>query len=219
MVQPVWFASSLGFRLSHECKVHDFVSDFMQVADLSTLGAFLSLLYAVWAARNALCFTSKTSTVEQILSHAASLTPMQHMEIPMVPHPPRPTTWSRPPQGTCKLNFDAAVATNGDAGFGLVARNFRGDILVAACAPLGPVSSSLVAEVLSFRWALSLAADLGFRRIVFETDCLLLYEAWKRRGGCSILDSLLLDCHTMSTFFDVFASVLFVVLGTVSLML
>ncbi|XP_057432375.1 uncharacterized protein LOC130725139 [Lotus japonicus] len=204
MVQPIWFASSLGFRLAHECRVHEFVSDFMQVADMSSLGAFLTLLYAIWMARNGLCFKEKASTLEQILTHAASLTPLPPLEGPMVPQVHRPNTWSRPHPGTFKINFDAAMAPTGDAGFGLVARNSRGEVLAAACSSHGPAASSLLAEGLSFRWALGLAMDLGFRRVVFETDCLLLYEAWKHRGGCSILDSLILDCRRLSSGFDAF---------------
>ncbi|XP_057418167.1 uncharacterized protein LOC130712348 [Lotus japonicus] len=203
-VRPIWFASSLGFRLAHECRVHEFVYDFMQVADESSLGVFLTLLYAIWSARNELCFKDKASTLEQILNHASSLSPLPPLEVPMVPQLHLPHSWSRPSPGTFKLNFDAAMAPNGDAGFGLVARNSRGEVLASACFPHGPVPSSLVAEGLSFRWAIGLAMELGFRCIVFETDCLLLFEAWKRRGGCSIVDSLILDCRRLSSGFDVF---------------
>ncbi|XP_057458215.1 uncharacterized protein LOC130748975 [Lotus japonicus] len=204
MEQPIWFASSLGFRLAHECRVHVFASDFMQVADMSSLGAFLTLLYAIWMARNELCFKEEASTLEQILTHAASLTPLPPLEGPMVQQVHRPHTWSRPHPGTFKINFDAAMAPTGDVGFGLVARNSRGEVLAAACSSHGPATSSFLAEGLSFRWTLGLAMDLGFRRVVLETDCLLLYEAWKRRSGCSILDSLILDCRRLSSGFDAF---------------
>ncbi|XP_057452925.1 uncharacterized protein LOC130744788 [Lotus japonicus] len=127
-VQPIWFARSLGFRLAHECRVHEFVSDFMQVADESSFGVFHTLLYAIWSARNELCFKDKASTLEQILNHASSLTPLPPLEVPMVPQLHLPHAWSRPPPGTFKLNFDAAMAPNGDAGFGVVARNFRGEV-------------------------------------------------------------------------------------------
>lgn len=50
-----------------------------------------------------------------------------------------------------------------------------------------------------------MARDLGFRRVVFETDCLPLFDAWKRSGGCSILDSLILDCRVLLSSFDVFS--------------
>lgn len=55
------------------------------------------------------------------------------------------------------------MAAQGDGGFGLVVRNFRGEVLAAVCAFHGPTFSSLVAEGLSLRWALGLASELGFR--------------------------------------------------------
>lgn len=60
------------------------------------------------------------------------------------------------------------------AGFGFIARNSAGEILAAS------TSDPTEAEALSFRWAMFLAVDLGFRRVCFETDCLPLFEAWKR---------------------------------------
>ncbi|XP_057429426.1 uncharacterized protein LOC130722638 [Lotus japonicus] len=94
--------------------------------------------------------------------------------------------WSHPALGIFKINFDAAMHRSGEAGVGLIARNAHGEVLETACFYIGLATSPLVAEALAMRWALGMARDLGFRRVAFETDCLVLFEAWKRSGGCSI---------------------------------
>lgn len=142
--------------------MHVFISNFMQVADLETLGVFLSLLSAISSTRNELLFCSVAPSMERILRHAASMRPLAEVQIPVAPQPSCNTTWSRPPQGTFKIYFDAAVANLGDAGFGFIDRNYHGEVLAATCGARGPVLSPVVAEALSMRWALGLASRSWF---------------------------------------------------------
>ncbi|XP_057444846.1 uncharacterized protein LOC130737093 [Lotus japonicus] len=99
----------------------------------------------------------------------------------------------------------ATVDQAGHGGFGFITRNSRGEVLAAACSYYGPVLSPTTAEALSMRWSMTMAADLGFRKVVLETDCSLLVDAWKRNGGCSYLDSIVRDCNVFLSIFDVFA--------------
>ncbi|XP_057416107.1 uncharacterized protein LOC130710770 [Lotus japonicus] len=206
MVQATWFASNLGLSLQQERKFHDFMLEFLQVADEERLGVFLEVLYAVWISRNELVFQNTQGTVDQTLRKASLLHPGPAM-VPVPTHPARqhPTHWSRPAPGLYKINFDASVTKEGSGGFGFIARDVQAEVLAAACWHYGPVTTPTVAEALSMRWSMTLARDLGFRRVEFESDCLPLVEAWKQNGGCSFLDSIVRDCNFLLSNFEVFS--------------
>ncbi|XP_057453121.1 uncharacterized protein LOC130744983 [Lotus japonicus] len=87
----------------------------------------------------------------------------------------------------------------------MIARNNNGDVMATAALDSLGAASALMAEALAFRWCVSLAKDLGFFRVVFETDCLQLFEAWKKnKQGVSYLFSVLNDCRDMVSFFTSF---------------
>ncbi|XP_057416181.1 uncharacterized protein LOC130710823 [Lotus japonicus] len=110
--------------------------------------------------------------------------------------------WRRPAEDVVKVNVDAAVGQDRFAGFGLVARDHAGEVLAAAAKYPTMVLSPTVAEALSLRWSMDLAIQLGFRRVQFETDCLLLQQAWKKVSRNSYLFSIIKDCHKLVVFFD-----------------
>lgn len=79
-----------------------------------------------------------------------------------------------------KVNFDASISACDSTGLCLIARGSNGDVLDTTTSPSLAICLDLVlAEALCFRWALSLASDLSFRLVCFETDCMLLFKIWK----------------------------------------
>ncbi|XP_057422351.1 uncharacterized protein LOC130716163 [Lotus japonicus] len=88
--------------------------------------------------------------------------------------------WRRPQPNMIKLNFDGSWKTDRAAGFGCVARNHHGEVMATTTVSLVDASSPLMAEVLAFRWRLSLAVDLFFHDIEVEIECLQLFEAWNK---------------------------------------
>ncbi|XP_057428283.1 uncharacterized protein LOC130721473 [Lotus japonicus] len=89
--------------------------------------------------------------------------------------------WSPPPAGTMKLNFDAGWAGPRGQGFGLVVRDDKGVFQVAASHYEDHRSDPLVAEALSFRWALKLAAEWNLDNLVFVSDCQQLVSAFHKK--------------------------------------
>lgn len=186
--------------------MHDFFSRFLAVADTTSAGICFTVLYSLWQARNELVFSNKDASIDQILQRASALRPSTVLQ-DSPPVAPRvlPSTWIRPATGTFKLNFDASVKNRKEAGAGMIVRNRNGEVLAAATTELGPVLSAVLAEALGMRWALGLAAELGFRRLWLETDCLVLLNYWNRRdGGLSHLDTIVRDCRLLLSHFDVF---------------
>ncbi|XP_057444974.1 uncharacterized protein LOC130737236 [Lotus japonicus] len=126
-------------------------------------------------------------------------------EVTVVPKPALllQATWAQPPYGIYKLNFDAAVATTGEVGFGLIVRNMLGGVLASAAQYLLHAASAILGEALAFRWSMQLAIQMEFRRVLFETNCLQLFQLWnKPPDGRSYLSSIVGDCFMLSRSFD-----------------
>lgn len=126
-------------------------------------------------------------------------------EVTVVPRPAPllQATWVRPPYGIYKLNFDAAVATTGEVGFGLIVRNMLGEVLASAAQYLLHAASAILGEALAFPWSMQLAIQMGFRRVLFETNFLQLFQLWKKPpDGRSYLSSIVGDCFMLSRSFD-----------------
>ncbi|KAL0010846.1 hypothetical protein SO802_005954 [Lithocarpus litseifolius] len=81
------------------------------------------------------------------------------------------TSWQPPPQSVYKLNYDAAMfIDNASSGFGVVIRNFRGEVMAAMTAKGPAVQCSEEAELLACRKAMEFAIDAGFTVLIVEGD-------------------------------------------------
>ncbi|XP_057450726.1 uncharacterized protein LOC130742639 [Lotus japonicus] len=174
------------------------------INDVDMASRCVNFVWAIWEARNRLVFQGITSSLDVL----ASRLQMIHAPPSVSISPPGrdfAAVWKRPQPNVTKLNFDGSWKTNRAADFGCVARNHHGEVMAAATVSPVDASSPLMAEVLAFRWCLSLAADLFFHDIEVETDCLKLYEAWnKHLQGASYFISILKDCKDLVLYFSSF---------------
>ncbi|XP_057428472.1 uncharacterized protein LOC130721892 [Lotus japonicus] len=187
-----WFASPLSLRVERFASVADFWREILEEGDDEVLLLSQTLAYAFWEARNNNRFNGRnlfpTDTVQRALSTAGVLTTIK-------PHEP----------ATSPASYMGTACTR-RGGYGMVARDYVGAIMAAATAyPVASISL-LLAEAGCLRWALRLAIDLGFRRVVFETDCLQLFNWWKsRQEGVSFLATVVSECRSLVTAFDAFS--------------
>ncbi|XP_057438130.1 uncharacterized protein LOC130730198 [Lotus japonicus] len=110
--------------------------------------------------------------------------------------------WTPPPSGSMKLNFDAGWAGPRGQGFGLVVRDDKGAFQVAASHYEDHRSDPLVAEALSFRWALKLAAEWNLDNLVIVSDCQQLVTAFHQCHSFPSLQQILLDCQQLFSSFN-----------------
>ena len=82
--------------------------------------------------------------------------------------------WKKPNDGVFKVNTDAAVFSEGRIGYGAVVRGTLGDVRMACCGVREGLVEADVAEALAARFALRIAWEAGFRKVVLESDCLKL---------------------------------------------
>lgn len=75
-----------------------------------------------------------------------------------------------------KINFDASISSSHEAGFGLIARDKDGEILVAATSTLGHIFFPFLAKALCVRWVVGFTFELDFQCVCLETNCFVLFD-------------------------------------------
>jgi ribonuclease HI len=89
---------------------------------------------------------------------------------------PSPTTWTLPPTGFIKINFDGASKGNpGPAGYGAVIRSSKGEILTLTAGYLGETTNN-VAELTGLLQGLRTAATLPSHKIILEGDSQIIIQ-------------------------------------------
>ncbi|XP_057422210.1 uncharacterized protein LOC130716023 [Lotus japonicus] len=206
VVRATWFGTELGVRIDDGVSFHAFMGQVLQTRDKEVVAAVQTVLCAIWEARNKVVFEGYEFRWRNVVSRFQSLVcpfdPGAGTTRDAGDRRAHTTRWRRPPRGRVKMNIDAATNQSKIAGFGCVARDYNGDILAAASLFPTVVLSATLGEALSLRWAMVLATQLGFRRVQFETDSLLLHQAWKKRRGSSILFTVIADCFNLMHLFD-----------------
>ncbi|XP_057436973.1 uncharacterized protein LOC130729288 [Lotus japonicus] len=200
-IRRVWFAV-LGVHVTGATSFHASVLQILEGVGAEMVARFFTTVYAIWEARNACVFEDRELSIGAIMDRVRALEAF-----------PRPTvlprssihtgvaTWNRPAAGWIKVNFDASVRRS-MAGFGMVARDEEGMILAAVTLASVMMQSAGLAEALCLRWVMSLALELGFFNVCFETDSLQLFQWWRIRSrGCSYLDLIISDCRSLVSSF------------------
>ncbi|XP_057444459.1 uncharacterized protein LOC130736674 [Lotus japonicus] len=203
VARACWFASDLGLRINGALPFHEFIAEVLLLHDDHVTSFSQELIYSLWKSRNKLLFEGTTDAWDSILDRARALrAPPAMGTAPAAMRSRRTASWVRPAPGLIKVNTDAALGRDKLASFGMVARNKDGLIMAAASFYPVVALSATIAEALSLRWAMTLATQLGFRRVQFEVDSLQLHQAWRRREGDSYLAMIIQDCFKLCGFFD-----------------
>jgi ribonuclease HI len=87
-----------------------------------------------------------------------------------------PTTWTPPPIGFIKINFDGASKGNpGPSGYGAVIKNPKGEILILTVGYLGETTNN-AAELIGLLQGLQIAVALHSHRIILEGDSQIIIQ-------------------------------------------
>ena len=138
-------------------------------ADLIACGA-----WALWTGRNNRRHGRKVwepgvaaRFIATLLEELAGLKAMTQLA-----RPRRMTGWKRPDLGWVKVNSDAGFCSGDCTGIaGVVIRDHDGLVLAAAARWLDDVPDALTAEALAAKEGRELAAELGYQRVILESDC------------------------------------------------
>ena len=89
---------------------------------------------------------------------------------------------------------------------GFVARDGHGHVLASGAAKNHGTLSVSIVEALVFRWSLQVIMVLDYKHVQFETDSLIVYNAWRdSKGQNPYLTPLISDCRTLAENFSSFS--------------
>jgi hypothetical protein len=141
----------------------------------------------LWLRRNSWVFNGEFQAPAVVMRHAheqlrayrdAELS--RHVHSPVAPNP-GVQRWKKPPYGTIKLNWDAAVSEERQLmGLGIVGRDYNGQICLAVTGCRSFVTDPSTAEALA-AWRLAdICVRLGFNEVILEGDSLEVVQALNR---------------------------------------
>ncbi|XP_071685273.1 uncharacterized protein [Lolium perenne] len=204
-------------------KIGDIIERFLGIQNIpnTTSPALKKTLLEVFSKHGLLIARLRGQGYIQNLDNIGRLTPeeivkgkratSQPVEAKLQQQPSTAVAWSRPPNGTVKLNIDGAyIAQTGSAGAGMILRRDDGYIIFSACRSLKFCSSALESELQACLEGVRLALDGCTNDIIVETDNLeLSLMAKSAARDASTLSHLMEDLrllikskHSIITEFD-----------------
>ena len=84
----------------------------------------------------------------------------------------KPKQWKPSPESWCKVNVDAAIDHQSQrAGLGVVIRNYKGDVVVAAIKPSSFNGDVPFTEAEAIEWGMQVAKRAGITAVILKSDC------------------------------------------------
>ncbi|KAK6154844.1 hypothetical protein DH2020_009092 [Rehmannia glutinosa] len=136
--------------------------------------------WCIWTARNSFYFDHTPFNAEQVRLKAQNLFLETHGR-----KPPRldkehtitvTAKWKPPAPGVLKLNTDAALFNEGDAGLGFILRDHAGRSVLAGAKRTMMEGSSIFVEGMAILFALRSINDAGLHGFEVESDCKILVD-------------------------------------------
>ncbi|XP_021753633.1 uncharacterized protein LOC110719026 [Chenopodium quinoa] len=112
-----------------------------------------------------------------------------------------PVVWSKPAVGFLKVNVDNGFVGELACGLGAVVRDEVGIVVAVGVQQIKASWEVRIAEAKAIEWGLRVAAGLGVRDLVVESDCLQVIQALKNKTAdlselSLIIDDILLLCSS-----------------------
>jgi hypothetical protein len=168
--------------------IADWITHALNNLNTEDLIYMAAIAYGIWFARNQMIFESTEMDDDKVINNATKCI-QEFQRATQIPssesintnydtssnHRPRlrPTTnkhWSRPNEGTIKVNCDANLSREGRWGLGAIFRDSDGEILAAATWELPGTDDATLAEACALYKVVSLAYECCFMDVSFESD-------------------------------------------------
>ena len=111
--------------------------------------------------------------------------------------------WSAPRKGWIKLNTDAALNQRARrAGWGIVARDWRGKLVASWACPSFTCSEPKLEEALAIRTAMGTATVEGWEKVIIETNCKTVVDKLENDAEDAVISTVLQDIKLLKYSFD-----------------
>ncbi|XP_021721482.1 uncharacterized protein LOC110689043 [Chenopodium quinoa] len=210
LARDVWRCSNYKFVLSLKFRdVVDWWEYLLKEVDEVDVEIMFTICWAIWGARNSFVIEGTQPDSMSIIAYAlkvcgevrdvranggkgAILKVVQYAE-----------RWSKPSEGWVKMNVDVGVLGEAGTGLGAIARDSNGVVLCAAVHHVKERWGVKEAEAKAVWCGLQLARDRGIKRVVLESDSLLVVQALRgASAGRSTFHLLIEDITNVAASFD-----------------
>ncbi|XP_041011437.1 uncharacterized protein LOC121255225 [Juglans microcarpa x Juglans regia] len=159
----------------------DFLDVITCVLDRGTNSDFTMFFLITWGLlfrRNKMQMEKILIQPSQVINHALSLRKsFNDLRSSSTQIAKRMCYWEPPPRGFLKLNVDGAMFSYlRKAGVGVVRRDNKGKLVMAASKMRNEVEDPATIKLLDLLRGLQPCVHLGFSKIVVESDCLLMVQ-------------------------------------------
>ncbi|XP_074358745.1 uncharacterized protein LOC141698038 [Apium graveolens] len=203
--QQCWSILLPGIQIQEDGCFKSWLSLLFDTIPSSKYGEVVTLCWALWRSRNDLVWNQKTTKINRTVAAAKQYlaqwktTQGRFFTTPLQPHyeGDGATIWVKPPPNKVKVSVDAAVFEDQNGiGFGLVARDSKGDLIEATTKFQPGLVAPIVAEAMAFKEALSWMDDRGWHDAAGESDCLAMVQAIRSTTPMrSYFGSIIEDCR------------------------
>ncbi|KAK8988475.1 hypothetical protein V6N11_029865 [Hibiscus sabdariffa] len=158
------------------------------------LSTFFIALWAIWGHRNKLIHENCPNNLNSLLSSILSIA--KEVDLVLSPSKVQSTTeessWSPPPVGAVKANFDAAFNKEANCSFSaVIIRNHDGNMMAACSVFNSFIADPCIAEAKACEQAVKLVKQFDFRKVIFEGDSLTVIKKLCSRSRGLLLISMI----------------------------
>ncbi|XP_042954614.1 uncharacterized protein LOC122291030 [Carya illinoinensis] len=148
------------------------------------LEKFFLMAWSFWYRRNLFYFEEQVQHPQQSVDHAMSLfKESREAQASTKQNMVRDMRWKPPPIGALKINTDGAMFQGCcTSGVGVILRDEKGKVILAACKKEPEFSDPMEVELLAILRGLQLCIPLGIGELIVETDSMLSVRALTAEG-------------------------------------
>ncbi|KAL8119408.1 hypothetical protein AgCh_016796 [Apium graveolens] len=170
----------------------------------------LTLCWLIWRSRNDLIWNGKRWPILRIVAKAWEYLSQwraaqnRGFSVPINPtvEGDGATIWVKPQHNEVKITVDAAIFQDkGSSGFGIIARDHDGWLILARSLTTPEVLNPTLAEAIAIKEALSWTMERGWSSVTIESDCLAAIQLIRSTTPMrSRLGKVIEDCRELSRF-------------------
>lgn len=210
MARVIWSRSEMEHLASWRyCSLLDWWEAAFEEMDEEAVSKFFTLCWEIWGARNKVVVANGVFEPDGTVEYAMKVSKEFWEEYMSGKSRGRgvgsshQTEWKPPDEGWVKVNVDAGLLGEMGSGLGAVVRNASGGVERCAVSQGVERWDPLIAEAKAVMLGPQLGAELGARKIIVESDCLVLINALQEGApGAGSLGLMLEDIFDSCSSFD-----------------
>lgn len=177
-----------GFKKGSVEDLFRWVFDSGSVAEFEL---FVLICWSVWMARNVQVFQGKKQSWFDVIDRAARVKELSFLHNAPVSHAAqhveRFSHWHKPSSVVIKFNVDASVFVHLDFyGVGMVGRDSSRVVVCVECKVFQGIFSPLLAELVAIKSEILCAIEMGWDKIIIESDDLKAVNVIDNFSPCSM---------------------------------